>query len=110
MLTDERFVKNSFSPDQTARMYRTGDLARYREDGALDYLGRIDTQVKLRGQRIELGEIEKTLEKHGGVTQAVVQLAKTKSEEGVPSSPITPVKRWVKKNLLGYCNRYYLPI
>lgn len=80
-LTKERFVQDVFSSDENAVMYRTGDLARYRQDGAIDYLGRIDTQVKLRGQRIELAEIEKTIEKREGITQAVVQLGKTKTEE-----------------------------
>ncbi|AOK47108.1 non-ribosomal peptide synthetase [Burkholderia sp. MSMB617WGS] len=69
-LTAERFVPDPFAPG--ARLYRTGDLARRRADGALDYLGRIDTQVKLRGQRIELGEIEALLRAAHGVRDAVV--------------------------------------
>ncbi|WP_041741853.1 non-ribosomal peptide synthetase [Collimonas fungivorans] len=69
-LTAERFVPDPFVPG--ARLYRTGDLARRRADGALDYLGRIDTQVKLRGQRIELGEIEALLRTVAGVHDAVV--------------------------------------
>lgn len=81
VLTKERFVTDPFSGDMNAVMYRTGDLARYAQSGAIDYLGRMDTQVKLRGQRIELGEVEQTLEKHGGITQAVVQLSKTKTDE-----------------------------
>jgi hypothetical protein len=55
-----------------ARVYRTGDLARRRPDGALEFLGRLDHQVKLRGQRLELGEIEAVLTRHAGVREAVV--------------------------------------
>ena len=57
-LTAERFLKDPFIPEPDARMYKTGDLGRYREDGIIEYLGRVDNQVKVRGYRIELGEIE----------------------------------------------------
>ena len=70
--TAERFISHPFSGDPKATMYRTGDLARYLEDGAIEFLGRGDDQVKLRGFRIELGEIEAALGRHQGVKQALV--------------------------------------
>ena len=72
-LSAERFVANPFTLDG-GRMYRTGDLARLRPDGAIDYLGRIDHQVKLRGLRIELGEIEACLRACPDVDDAAVNV------------------------------------
>ncbi|WP_454843557.1 non-ribosomal peptide synthase/polyketide synthase [Pseudomonas gorinensis] len=69
-LTAERFIANPFVKGE--RLYRTGDLARYRDDGVIEYAGRIDHQVKLRGLRIELGEIEARLLEHDWVREAAV--------------------------------------
>jgi amino acid adenylation domain-containing protein len=73
-LTAERFVPDPFSADPRGedRLYRTGDLARWRPDGTLDFLGRRDFQVKVRGFRVEIGEVESALLRHPGLTDAVV--------------------------------------
>ncbi|WP_203350690.1 non-ribosomal peptide synthetase [Streptomyces sp. S-9] len=70
-LTAERYLPDPFSSDGS-RMYRTGDLVRWRPDGQLDYLGRADGQVKIRGHRVELGEVEEVLRRHPHVSEAVV--------------------------------------
>lgn len=71
-LTRERFLPDPFSGRRSARLYKTGDLARYRDDGVLEYLGRVDNQIKIRGYRIELGEIEATILGHPEVRAAAV--------------------------------------
>ncbi|ART62192.1 non-ribosomal peptide synthetase [Kushneria marisflavi] len=72
-LTEERFI-DCPALESDSRLYRTGDLARWRFDGVLEYLGRIDHQVKLRGQRLELGEIESVMLAFDGVAHAVVSV------------------------------------
>jgi amino acid adenylation domain-containing protein len=71
-LTAERFVTNWLAPERSARLYRTGDWGRFRANGEIEYLGRVDNEIKLRGQRMELGEIESVLCSHAAVRQAVV--------------------------------------
>ncbi|MGH8081142.1 MAG: AMP-binding protein, partial [Lysobacter sp.] len=73
-LNAERFVRDPFQAAPDARMYRTGDLARWREDGVIEYLGRADQQVKIRGHRVELGEIETRLCELDAVAEAAVAL------------------------------------
>ena len=71
-LTKEKFIPNLFSDEPNERLYRTGDLVRYAADGSLEYLSRMDHQIKIRGFRVELGDIESTLMKHPDVHEAVV--------------------------------------
>ena len=73
-LTSEKFIPDPFSSQSGARLYKTGDLSRYLSDGAIEYIGRTDFQVKIRGLRIELGEIEALLADYDGVSHGVVML------------------------------------
>ena len=71
-LTSERFISDPFGNQQGGKLYRTGDLARFRDDGSIEFLGRIDHQVKIRGYRIELGEIESVSRQHEAVSEVIV--------------------------------------
>jgi amino acid adenylation domain-containing protein len=72
VLTATKFVPDPFSSSPGARLYRTGDLARWRDDGAIEYVGRIDHQVKIRGYRLEPAEVGALLERHPDIAKAVV--------------------------------------
>ena len=73
-LTTEKFIAHPFSQNPAARLYRTGDLARYAADGNIEFLGRIDHQVKVRGFRIELGEVEAALSQSAAIREATVMV------------------------------------
>ena len=75
-LTAERFLPDPFSDQPSGRLYKTGDLGLFRADGELEYHGRSDRQVQLRGFRVELGEIEAPLQAHESVAQAIVVVRK----------------------------------
>jgi non-ribosomal peptide synthetase component F len=83
-LTEESFVANPFSIDGDSRMFRSGDLARYLPDGNLQYLGRLDRQVKVRGQRVELGEIETALRTYPAIGDCVVVASSFRSPAFFP--------------------------
>jgi hypothetical protein len=103
-LTAEKFIPDPFGGWQGARLYRTGDLARHLLDGNLEYIGRMDHQVKVRGFRIELGEIESTLRRHSAVREAVVlarQIFNQSTTIDAPNGPSSPAaldqsRRFVK--------------
>jgi amino acid adenylation domain-containing protein len=111
-LTADRFVPHPHTTEPGARLYRTGDRARYRPDGAIEYLGRLDNQVKVRGHRIELGEIESVLGEHGAVGGAAVLVREDRpgdqrlvayvvSEPGSPPAP-GELREWAGRSLPEY--------
>ena len=99
--TAERFVANPYSPKPGARMYRTGDCATWRADGVLEFVGRVDDQLKLRGFRIEPGEIEAVLRKHERVQDALVTLHEQVGQKqllayviGTDGAPASRIEHW----------------
>ena len=114
-LTAERFIPHPFSGEPGARLYKTGDLARYQKDGNIEFIGRNDFQVKIRGMRIELGEIEATLRQHETVNEAVVTLRQDPSGEKrlvayvIANPGCTIEARQLRDYLRGKLPEYMLP-
>jgi len=110
-LTKRKFITDPFSKNQDALLYKSGDIARYRSDGSIEYLGRIDHQIKINGIRIEAGEIESTLESHPSVKQVVVVIKKNISDQrlvayvvlkkGMPSQ-VKILRKYLEEKLPDY--------
>ena len=92
-LTAERFIPNPFSDRPGARLYTTGDLVRWLPEGSLEFLTRIDHQVKIRGCRVELGEVERTLAQHPQVREAVIACSEDPSREKRLVAYVVPRKQ-----------------
>ena len=91
-LTAEKFVPDPYGGERGARLYRTGDVVR-QVGGVLEYVGRADYQVKVRGFRIEIGEIESRLGEHEGIRESVVICVKTPAATSDSSLTSCPMKR-----------------
>jgi amino acid adenylation domain-containing protein len=107
-LTAARFVAHPFRADPPARLYRSGDLARYRADGTIEFLGRLDDQVKLRGFRIEPGEIEAVLGQHPAVREAIVVVRGDRSGDPRLVAYVVPQPGRANEDasdLRGHCER-----
>jgi amino acid adenylation domain-containing protein len=114
-LTAQRFVPDPLPGGSGERLYRTGDLARYLPDGTLQYLGRMDHQVKVRGFRVELGEIAATLAECPGVKEAVVHAFKDPGNTRlvgyiVPGGPTSPATSAVREFLQARLPEYMIPV
>ncbi|MCA0401875.1 MAG: amino acid adenylation domain-containing protein, partial [Proteobacteria bacterium] len=100
-LTAASFLPDPFSPEPGARMYRTGDLARFLPDGSLDYVGRVDHQIKIRGFRVELGEIEAVLQGEASVRAAAVSLAGSSDRDRELVAYVVPEPEAAREGLAG---------
>lgn len=113
-LTADKFLRDPFVPGEM--MYRTGDLARRAEDGNLEFMGRIDDQIKLRGYRIEPGEIEKVILMHEKIDQTLVAGIKEKNAVQELCAyftadavlPVSELKQWLSSRLPNYMVPFYL--
>ncbi|MBA4531487.1 non-ribosomal peptide synthetase [Brevibacillus halotolerans] len=102
-LTSERFVANPFVPGE--RMYKTGDIARWLPDGNIEYLGRLDDQIKIRGYRVELGEIESAILEHEAIQETVVLARQDDQNQTYLCAYVVPKKSFDVAELRQYLGR-----
>ncbi|PHM53921.1 non-ribosomal peptide synthetase [Xenorhabdus sp. KK7.4] len=104
-ITEKQFIRDPFSSpstnEQENRLYRTGDLVRWTHDGQLDFIGRIDSQVKIRSHRIELGEIESVLSKHNALSSAAV-IAYGQDEDKKLIAYVCPSTEWLGEKAIEF--------
>ena len=114
-LTAEKFLPDTFSGVGGSKLYRTGDLGRWRADGIIEYLGRMDHQVKVRGQRVELGEVEASLRTHPDVREAAVAIRADRPGEKrivayfVPRAERAPSPHALRSHLAAKLPEYMIP-
>lgn len=113
-LTAERFINGPFA-NQGSRIYKTGDQARYRSDGVIECLGRLDSQVKLRGYRIELEEVEAVLAEYPGIQRAIVAVREDVPGEKylvaylIPAERSTPIPAELRAHVSKFLPQYMVP-
>jgi len=111
-LTAQKFIEHPFKADPSARLYKTGDQGRYLSDGNIEFLGRIDNQIKLRGMRIELSDIENVINCHHAIRESLVTICEDKSQhkqlvayivvESGPELNIADVRNFLQNRLSSY--------
>ncbi|HYC27566.1 MAG TPA: amino acid adenylation domain-containing protein, partial [Chitinophagaceae bacterium] len=104
-LTGERFIKDKFTRKDDATLYRTGDLCRWLPDGNIEFLGRLDEQVKIRGNRVELGEVESILAQHASVNQCVVVAKEDATGSKQLVGYTVPAENFSRKDVFEYLRK-----